>query len=58
MDKLEALVNSLEKQPTMEKDDKIVKKLQEIFKNFSSVIIMSNSEHLKLNPILVEMLLL
>lgn len=53
MDKLEALVNSLEKQPPMEKDDKIVKKLQEILE-----IILRNYYvefgAFKIDPILVE----
>lgn len=53
MDKLEALVNSLEKQPTMEKDDKIVKKLQEILKIFLRNYYVEFGAF-KIDPILVE----
>ena len=53
MDKLEALVNSLEKQPPMEKDDKIVKKLQEILEIFLRNYDVEFGTF-KIDPILVE----
>lgn len=53
MDKLEALVNSLEKLPPREKDDKIVKKLQEILELFLRNYYVEFGAF-KIDPILVE----
>ena len=53
MDKLEALVNSLEKLPPRGKDEKIVKKLQEILELFLRNYYVEFGTF-KIDPILVE----